>query len=129
VILVDSSVWISHFSNVLHDEVIRLRNIERAYDVVVGDLILMEVLRGARSEVDAARIEARLRLFRVQQMVDPHIAVAAARNYRVLRGRGITPRSTVDLLIGTYCIEKNVRLLQRDRDFNAMQQHLGLQLA
>jgi len=129
VILVDSSVWISHFSNVLHDEVIRLRNVERAYDIVVGDLILMEVLRGARSDIDAARMESRLRLFRVQQLVNPHVAITAARNYRVLRALGITPRSTIDLLIGTYCIENGYPLLQRDRDFTAMQQHLGLQLA
>ena len=127
-IVVDSSVWISHFSNILHAQVVQLREIERAYEIVVGDLVLMEVLRGARSEFDARRIESRLRQFRISPMVNSHVAVTAARNYRLLRARGITPRSSVDLIIGTYCIENDYELLQRDRDFTHMQRYLGLRL-
>lgn len=128
-IVVDSSVWISHFSNVLHDEVIRLREMERADEIVVGDVVLMEVLQGARSDRVASRIEDRLRMFHVQPMLDEHIAAAAARNYRLLRAKGITLRSSIDLIIGTFCIENDHELLQRDRDYFPMQQHLGLQLA
>ena len=47
-------------------------------------------------------------------------------NYRRLRTRGITIRSSVDLLIGTYCLRHNCRLLHQDRDFTAMERHLGL---
>lgn len=127
-IVVDSSVWVSHFANVMHDEVVRLRTIERAYDIIVGDLILMEVLRGARSEQAASAIEARLALFDIRPMTTPRIAVAAAQNYRLLRNRGITIRSSIDLVIGTFCIENGHHLLQRDRDYAPMHQHLGLML-
>jgi predicted nucleic acid-binding protein len=40
--------------------------------------------------------------------------------------RGITIRNTVDLIVGTYCIEHHHRLLHRDRDFAKMEA-LGLE--
>ena len=127
-IVIDSSVWVSHFANVLHDEVLRLRSIERAYEIIVGDVVLMEVLRGARSDRDAQAIESRLSLFDFHPMLDRQIATIASRNYRMLRSRGITIRSSIDLIVGTYCIENGHQLLQRDRDYLAMHQHLGLML-
>jgi hypothetical protein len=54
------------------------------------------------------------------------VAVAAARNYRRLRARGVTLRKTIDLLIGTWCIDNRVPLLHNDRAFDPMARHLGL---
>lgn len=54
------------------------------------------------------------------------IAVAAARNFRALRARGVTVRKTIDLLIGTWCTQNRVPLLHNDRDFAPMAEHLGL---
>ena len=54
------------------------------------------------------------------------IAVEAARNFRLLRKRGITIRKTIDLLIGTWCIENRRPLLHNDNDFRPMARHLGL---
>ena len=127
-IVVDSSVWIPHFSEVLTDEVQRLRAIRRLDDVVVGDLILLEMLQGARSDRRALELERALRTFRVEAMLGAEIAIAAARNYRTLRALGITVRKTADLIIGTFCIENGYRVLHRDRDFTTMQAHLGLQI-
>jgi predicted nucleic acid-binding protein len=59
-------------------------------------------------------------------MAGEAIAVAAARNFRFFRRRGITVRRTINLLIGTWCIENRVPLLHNDRDFDAMARHLGL---
>jgi hypothetical protein len=50
----------------------------------------------------------------------------AARNFRSLRRRGVTVRKTIDLLIGTWCIENRQPLLHNDSDFHPMAQHLGL---
>ena len=50
----------------------------------------------------------------------------AARNYRILRAGGATVRKTVDLIIGTFCLEMGHRLLHDDRDFIAMEALLGL---
>jgi len=54
------------------------------------------------------------------------IAVAAARNFRSLRRRGITVRKTIDLLIGAWCIANHRPLLYNDSDFYPMVRHLGL---
>jgi hypothetical protein len=55
------------------------------------------------------------------------LAVASAANYRTMRGQGITVRKTIDVIIGTYCIENDLLLLHDDRDFNPMETILGLQ--
>jgi len=59
-------------------------------------------------------------------MAGEAIAVAAARNYRVLRRLGVTVRKTIDMLIGTWCIENRTALLHNDSDFRPMARHLGL---
>lgn len=94
--------------------------------LVVGDLVLAEVLQGARDDLHAARIEGELRGFHVVAMVTPDLAIAAARNYRLLRHRGVTVRRTIDMLIATFCLVQGWPLLHRDRDFDAMERHLGL---
>lgn len=67
-----------------------------------------------------------LRRFQIVPIVGEAIAVAAARNYRLLRSRGVTVRKTIDLLIGTWCIVNRRPLLHDDRDFRPMVLHLGL---
>jgi predicted nucleic acid-binding protein len=55
------------------------------------------------------------------------LAALQAANYRFLRRRGITIRKTIDLIIGTFCIERGHALLHSDRDFEPMQRLLGLE--
>ncbi len=88
--------------------------------------MLCEVLQGLDNEQAAQEVEALLRRFQIEPMVGEAIAVAAARNFRSLRRRGITVRKTIDLLIGTWCIEHRLPLLHNDSDFRPMVAHLGL---
>ena len=67
-----------------------------------------------------------MRRFEIASMAGEAVAIAAARNFRSLRRRGITVRKTIDLLIGTWCIENRRPLLHNDGDFRPMAQHLGL---
>ena len=127
-IVVDSSVWIANLRGL---DTVAVRNLRVAVEdnedqVLVGDLFLLEVLQGARSDGDAARIEGNLRQFQVVPMLDDSIAVRAARNHRNLRGRGVTMRKTIDVIIGTFCITGGHSLLHDDRDFDPMARHLGL---
>jgi predicted nucleic acid-binding protein len=130
VIVVDSSVWIAQLRGEDSAATRKLGMIvERADDrVLVGDLILLEVLQGARDEAHAARLERALLLYPVAAMLDETIAVQAARNYRHLRGRGVTVRKTVDMIIGTFCLVQGHVLLHDDRDFDPMAIHLGLEV-
>jgi hypothetical protein len=126
VIVIHSSVWIGLLRNSDSSPVRRLRDIVDAADdqVLVGDLILLEVLQGAH----AAQIERNLRRYPIAPMLDDAIAVRAARNYRVLRTRGVTVRGTIDMIIGTFCVAGGHALLHDDRDFEPMAAHLGLRM-
>lgn len=125
-IVVDSSVWIDFLNGRNAHHVRRLRAELGTEEVIVGDLMLCEVLQGLGSEQAARDVEALLRRFEIVPMAGDAIAVAAARNFRSLRRRGITVRKTIDLLIGTWCIENRTPLLHNDSDFHPMARHLGL---
>jgi predicted nucleic acid-binding protein len=126
VIVVDSSVWIDFLNGRNAPHVRRLRTALGGEEVVVGDLMLCEVLQGVDNERAAREVEGLLRRFEIVPMAGDAIAVAAARNFRSLRRRGITVRKTIDLLIGTWCIENRRPLLHNDSDFRPMAHHLGL---
>lgn len=127
-IVVDSSVWIDFLNGHRTAEVKRLSALLGAEPLLIGDVILLEVLQGVRSETDARRVEAAFRRFDVVRMLDPDLAVIAATHYRHLRALGITVRKTIDVIIGTFCIEGGHRLLTADRDFAPMAEHLALTL-
>jgi predicted nucleic acid-binding protein len=126
VIVVDSSVWIDFLNGRNAPHVRRLGVILGLEEIIIGDLMLCEVLQGLGSEQAARDVEALLRRFEIVSMVGDAIAVAGARNFRFLRRRGITIRKTIDLLIGTWCIENRAPLLHNDSDFQPMARHLGL---
>jgi predicted nucleic acid-binding protein len=127
-IVVDSSVWIAHFRNEMSPAVAMLRGFQKPHEVVTGDLVLLECLQGARDESHASQIEATLRAFAIEPMLNDALAVEGARHYRRLRVLGVTPRKMTDLIIATFCIVRGYRLLHQDRDFEPMAQHLGLQI-
>jgi len=126
VIVVDSSVWIDFLNGRNAPHVRRLRAALGTDEIIVGDLMLCEVLQGLDGERAAREVEALLRRFEIVAMAGEAIAVAAARNFRSLRRRGITVRKTIDLLIGTWCIANRAPLLHNDGDFRPMARHLGL---
>jgi predicted nucleic acid-binding protein len=126
VIVVDSSVWIDFLNGRRAAHVRELRSFLGTDEVIVGDLMLCEVLQGLGSERSARDVEMLLRRFQIVPMAGEAVAVLAARNYRALRRLGVTMRKTIDLFIGTWCIENRIALLHNDRDFQPMAQHLGL---
>ena len=126
-ILVDSSVWIDHLRNAVTRPVSHLRSLISREELLVGDLILCEILQGLRTDTEARLVEEALREFEVVSLVGPELAVKAAANYRFMRSRGFTIRRTIDLIIGTFCIERGHFLLHGDRDFSPMAQYLGLE--
>lgn len=128
-IVVDSSVWIAWLNGSPHAAARKLEEDIDPLDIIVGDIALLEILQGARNDRHAADIRQRVDRFRLERMLDADLAVKSARNYRMLRGLGYTVRKVPDLIIGTYCIEHGHELLQADRDFMPMVEHLGLRLA
>lgn len=127
-IAVDSSVWIAFFRTQDTLPTRKLEALDLEIGLLVGDIVLLEVLRGARSAANARKIEASLRRFDIVPMLGQALAIKAAENYRLLRSRGVTIRKMPGLIIGTYCIEYGHVLLHDDRDFEPMREHLGLQV-
>lgn len=125
-IVVDTSVWIDYFNGELTPQADTLEALLGTQDILVGDLILTEILQGFREERDFRQALRLLRSFTVVTMVGPELALRSAQHYRTLRQRGVTVRKTIDVMIGTYCIEHQIPLLHNDRDFTPMVQHLGL---
>jgi predicted nucleic acid-binding protein len=127
-IVVDSSVWIDFFNGKVTPQTSKLLSLLGNEPLLVGDLILCEILQGARSEAQARRLEQELRKFELLPMLNPELAIAAAKNYNLLRSEGITISKTIDLIIGTFCIAHGHTLLHDDRDFSPMETHLGLKI-
>ncbi|MFM9864166.1 MAG: PIN domain nuclease [Micropepsaceae bacterium] len=126
--LVDTTVLIDFVRGRPTDQVRKLDLLIDAGGVVVGDLILCEFLRGFDTEADARRVQQTLSRFASVELCGADIAVEAAANYRRLRALGITVRKTVDLIVGTYCIQHALPLLHNDRDYDPMAKHLGLRV-
>ncbi|MBK7001740.1 MAG: PIN domain nuclease [Rhodoferax sp.] len=128
-ILVDSSVWIDYFRGTQTAQTEKLDDLLRSEPIAVGDLILTEVLQGFGSERDFNEAKRLLTTLQVVELGGQDVAIQAARNFRILRGQGITVRKTIDTLIATWCIENGFPLLYSDRDFDPFVQHLGLRCA
>ena len=128
-ILVDSSVWIDYFQGAQTPQTEKLDGFLSSEPIAVGDLILTDVLQGFGSEQDFNEARRLLTSLLVVELGGQHIAIQAARNFRLLRAQGVTTRKTIDTIIATRCIESGFTLLYSDRDFDPFVQHLGLRSA
>ncbi len=125
-ILVDSSVWIDYFNGKAMPETDALDGLLGREPVLTGDLILTEVLQGFRRDADYRKARTLLETLELRALGGREVATAAADNCRTLRRRGITPRKTIDMMIGTYCLVHGLQLLHTDRDFDVLENELGL---
>jgi predicted nucleic acid-binding protein len=127
-VLVDSSVWVDFYRGVATPATVALDDLLGERDVVIGDLILMEVLQGFKLLREVRIAEELFSQLRCFSLGGEMMARVAANHYRMLRAVGVTPRSSIDVLIATFCIEEGLELLASDRDFALMAPHVGLLL-
>lgn len=124
--VVDSSVWIDYFTaNQKPQSDLLDYHLEHSR-IIVGDIILLEVLRGVRTDAAMKTIQGKLSSLPWVPFLTPALAISAAEHYRTLRALGITVPKTADLIIGTWCIVYRMPLLHADNDFLPMETHLGL---
>jgi predicted nucleic acid-binding protein len=125
-LMVDSTVWVDYFNGIGDPLTDYLDQIVDKTPILLGDLILAEVLQGFRDDTDFEEARRTFGKYMQVEMVNPELALQSARNYRLLRRRGITVRKTIDSLIATYCIENEHDLLHNDSDFDGYEKYLGL---
>jgi predicted nucleic acid-binding protein len=127
-IVVDSSVWIDALNGVNTSQTNMLNNILGKEAVMITDHILLEVLRGFRNEKDYNAAKYYLEKIPCYNTLDKELAVKCVDNYRYLRKIEITVKSTVDLIIASFCIENMLTLLHNDHDYDLIEEHLGLKV-
>ena len=122
-LVVDSSVWVDFFAGAPRPAVGLLAHLLSRGEVriVVPDLVLYEVLRGFRHDRDLRQARALMESLAQEETGGADLARAAAQHYRSLRAAGITVRSSIDVLVATFCIERDYALLHRDRDFDSFE--------
>jgi len=127
-IVVDTSAWVEYFKA---GEPSVVNKVDRCLDqdlVGIGDLVYCEVMQGIRSAAQRRQVSDLLLSLPRFEMVGFSIAEKAAANYRLLRSKGLTVRKTIDVLIGTFCVENDMQLAHYDRDFDVMARHIGLRI-
>jgi len=128
-IVVDSSVWIDYFGGKNTPAVEKLDSLLGQTSIAAGDLMLVEVLQGFRTDRDFVQARELLLSLTIVKLLNTSIALKSATNFRALRKKGVTVRKTIDTIIATYCIENRLALLYSDKDFQPFQEHLNLQSA
>ena len=127
-ILVDSSVWIDYFRGTQNPQTTQLDELLDQVDEEVGvaDLVVFEVLRGFASTAEQRRAKAVLLNATVVEIGGLNNALLATEHHRVLRAKGYTVRSPIDVMLASYCITHGHMLLHRDADFDVLQTLRGL---
>lgn len=127
-VIVDTTVWVDYLNGVPTPEADWLDRESARQRLGLLDLMVCETLQGLATDAAAARVLRQLRRFEIFETGGVELAVKAAQNYRELRQRGRTVRKTIDCLIATFCLSGGHTLLHSDRDFDAFEKFLGLEV-
>jgi predicted nucleic acid-binding protein len=128
-VVVDSSAWIELLratGSPVHRTLRRL--VVEGAELALTEVVMMELLTGARSDSEADAIRARFSAFIVLPLGGLAGYEAAARLYRACRSAGETVREITDCLIAVPVIRSGSTLLQADRDFEVLARHTPLRL-
>lgn len=126
-ILVDSSAWIE----LLHKTGSPVdRRLKAAIDddeqlAIVG-VVQLEILAGARAELEARNLRRLLARCRLLRLEEPSDHEAAAALYRACRRGGSTIRRLPDCLIAAVAIRHGAEVLHLDSDFEKIARHAPL---
>lgn len=127
-VIVDTTVWIDYFRGLDTPQTVWLDEAMSRQRLGITDLILCEILQGIRDQKTYTRVRDAMMKYQVFSTGGAELAIATANNYRLLRSKGVTIRTTIDCLIATFCIENKHALLHSDRDYDPFEKHLGLKV-
>jgi len=129
VILVDSSAWVEFLRGTGSPTHLRLRSeLEAGTELASTDVIVMEILAGARDDADRDRLRRLLYGLEFLAVEGPADYERAAELYRLCRRGGETPRKLTDCLIAAVAIRAGAKLLCDDADFVTIARHAPLRL-
>ena len=128
-ILVDTSIWIdflrgesSSGRRMLH------QLIEDEEEISITGIILTEILQGIKEDRKYRMAKDYLPELPVYEPRGTQTYLEAARIYRECRKNGRTIRSTIDCLIAAICLENDLSVLHKDRDYDVIRECTGLKV-
>ena len=127
-VIVHTTVWVDYLNGTATPEVEWLDREAARRRIGLLDSCIREILQGLSTDQEGARVLRHLRRFAILETGGVELAAAAAHNYRQLRQHGRTVRKTIDCIIATFCLREGHSLLHSDRDFDAFESRLGLQV-
>jgi predicted nucleic acid-binding protein len=118
-ILVDTSILIGYFKGIKGNPYDKLDHlIDHNIPIGISNVIYQEVLQGAKNEKEFDILKEYLDAMDFYDLrYGKKSYENAARMYYKCRKAGVTPRSTIDLIIAQTAIENNFLLYQHDNDF------------
>lgn len=125
-VVIDTSGWIEYLNNTGHEIT---KDIDSALDnelICLGDLIFCEVLQGIKHKREVREVKQLFNTLHKEIIGGFDLCEKASKNYKYLRSLGITVRKTIDVIIGTFCLERGYNIIHNDVDFRHMENHLGL---
>lgn len=128
-ILADTSAWVEFLRGTGSDTHVRLRGLLQRDELATTDVVLMEVLAGARDETHRDRLRGLLARCEFLPTDGPRDYEDAAELYRACRRAGDTVRALTDCLIASVAIHAQLALLHAERDFHVIARHAPLQIA
>ena len=118
-ILIDTSVLIGYFKGLQGEPYDKLdKLIDKKIPVGICNQVYQELLQGAKNEKEFDKLKEYLNTMDFYDLLYGKQSYEnAARMYFKCRKSGITPRSTVDMVIAQIAIDNNLFLLHNDNDF------------
>jgi predicted nucleic acid-binding protein len=129
VILVDTSAWVEFLRGTGSDVHLRTRRLLERDELATTDVVLMEVLAGARDDRHRDRLQALLARCEFIATEGPRDHEDAAQIYRICRRTGDTVRTLTDCLIAAVALRAGLPVLHRDTDLATIARHTRLTLA
>ncbi len=126
--IIDSTVWIDYFNNVINDKTNAADKLLENRFVIILPVILQEILQGIRNRETFDSIKWLMLSLEFFQYNAVQTAIDAASLYRSLKFKGVTVRKPNDCLIAIICINHNIPLLHNDKDFNNIAKHTSLKI-
>jgi predicted nucleic acid-binding protein len=128
-ILVDTSTWIDFLRGVNSSErQILHRLIEDEEEISITGIILTEILQGIKDDKKYQITKNYLLEFPIYEPSGINTYIDAARIYRECRNNGKTIRSTIDCIIAAICLENDLSILHKDRDYDVIRECIGLKV-
>ena len=127
-IVVDTSAWVELLRDTGHPAAVELESLLEGDEVAVTEIVVMELMAGARSLSHLRELRARVLaypLLRLEGLADYE---EAALIYRTCREAGETIRALTDCLIAVPAIRAGAAILHNDSDFEAIARRSGLRV-